>query len=382
MIEATGTMGISDQLADKLREAILQGKWAVGSQMPSTRQLAKQYGVSVNTVQNVLRALSVQGLIDLQPRRRGLVRSNAIPTPTASTAVGTQIAVIRPAATSDDLLERDDWGTRILRVVEEGFISSAFRLTLLGYMPDKRDWCQQLQTQIDDIAHDLAGVICFVVPGLESALTSLIESDIPYITINRLTENSTDNFVMADNIHDGRRVGELFARLGFQRVLMLANNLTASGSALEKITGVLQAYLLQGKSTSGIELLSCRSCEANAGWASAVDYLKEHDMPQAIFCSGDLLAIGAMRACQEAGLQVPQDVAVVGSTGLEMAQYTQPPLSVLAQPMDEMGRQAARMLQHMIQQKTSRIPGVRIPGRFIVRESLSIPQQVRKELSL
>lgn len=63
-----------------------------------------------------------------------------------------------------------------------------------------------------------------------------------------------------------------------------------------------------------------------------------------VFAHNDLIAAGAMRALREAGLRVPDDVAVVGFDDLPMARHTEPPLTTVRQPMREMGRAAARML--------------------------------------
>ena len=59
----------------------------------------------------------------------------------------------------------------------------------------------------------------------------------------------------------------------------------------------------------------------------------------------DLMAMGALRAVHEFGLQVPQDMAVVGYDDIELASYTQPPLSTVAQPVKAMAHQALTLLR-------------------------------------
>jgi DNA-binding LacI/PurR family transcriptional regulator len=64
----------------------------------------------------------------------------------------------------------------------------------------------------------------------------------------------------------------------------------------------------------------------------------------AVFAASDLMAAGALRALRAAGQRVPDDVAVVGFEDSAVARYAQPPLTTVRQPIEEMGRQATRLL--------------------------------------
>ena len=72
------------------------------------------------------------------------------------------------------------------------------------------------------------------------------------------------------------------------------------------------------------------------------------DIPEAVFAASDALAFGAMAAIQEAGLRVPDDIAVMGFDGLDEGVDTQPPLSTVTQPVADLGREAVRMLLALI----------------------------------
>ena len=68
------------------------------------------------------------------------------------------------------------------------------------------------------------------------------------------------------------------------------------------------------------------------------------DPVDAVFAASDLMAAGALRALRAAGRWVPEDVAVVGFEDSAVARYAQPPLTTVRQPIEEMGRQATRLL--------------------------------------
>jgi DNA-binding LacI/PurR family transcriptional regulator len=84
--------------------------------------------------------------------------------------------------------------------------------------------------------------------------------------------------------------------------------------------------------------------------------------------------------CKELGFRIPQDIAVIGSTGVELAAHTDPPLTVLAMPMEEMGRQAAKMLTKMLDKGISHLLGQRIPCPLIIRESLVPPEEIQEAM--
>ena len=83
---------------------------------------------------------------------------------------------------------------------------------------------------------------------------------------------------------------------------------------------------------------------------------------QILFAFGDMLAIGAMRALTEAGIKVPEQVGVIGATGLPEAEQCAPTLSVITQPMEQIGREVAHMLIQMDREGVTRLIGRRIRG--------------------
>jgi LacI family repressor for deo operon, udp, cdd, tsx, nupC, and nupG len=68
----------------------------------------------------------------------------------------------------------------------------------------------------------------------------------------------------------------------------------------------------------------------------------------ALFCANDEMAIGAMQALRARGLRIPQDVSIVGFDDIRFARYTDPPLTTIAQPKEELGRQAMRSLLEIL----------------------------------
>jgi LacI family transcriptional regulator len=79
-------------------------------------------------------------------------------------------------------------------------------------------------------------------------------------------------------------------------------------------------------------------------------YLSEgHDLPTAFFADNDIIALGAMKAMWEAGIRIPEDVSVVGFDDLSYSSISNPGLTTVRVPKQEMGKMAVRRLRDMMQ---------------------------------
>jgi LacI family transcriptional regulator len=81
------------------------------------------------------------------------------------------------------------------------------------------------------------------------------------------------------------------------------------------------------------------------------------------------MALGALRAAAEAGYSVPRDLAVVGYDNLELARFTNPPLTTIAQPKKEIGAQAVNLLVDRMSRKSRPTSRLVLPPELIIRRS-------------
>lgn len=89
----------------------------------------------------------------------------------------------------------------------------------------------------------------------------------------------------------------------------------------------------------------------------------------AVFCANDMVAIGALRACQERGIRVPEDLSLLGMNDIENIQYTTPMLSSIRVPLDEMGKMAVTILLDRTNGGHSSPLRVLFPHTLIKRDS-------------
>jgi len=112
----------------------------------------------------------------------------------------------------------------------------------------------------------------------------------------------------------------------------------------------------------------------NLGYPFAKQLLARKQPFTALFAYNDISAIGSICAFQEAGLQVPDDISVVGFDDIQSAAYITPPLTTVRQPLLKVGEIAARSLLDRIEARTKYVSEIVIEPELIVRKSTARPR--------
>lgn len=97
--------------------------------------------------------------------------------------------------------------------------------------------------------------------------------------------------------------------------------------------------------------------------------LKQPKKPTALFCANDAVAIGAIKAINEKGIEIPNEIAIVGLDDIEMASYITPPLTTIHVPKEELGKFAVKILIDRIEGGHDIPVRVNVPYHLVVRES-------------
>ncbi|MBA8893696.1 DNA-binding LacI/PurR family transcriptional regulator [Pantoea agglomerans] len=101
-----------------------------------------------------------------------------------------------------------------------------------------------------------------------------------------------------------------------------------------------------------------------------VELLALETPPEAVFTSNDAMAVGVYHALYQAGLQVPQQMAVMGYDDIELARYLTPPLSTIHQPKDALGELAIDTLLHRLSNPDASQQTLVLTPELVVRGSV------------
>jgi LacI family transcriptional regulator len=151
-----------------------------------------------------------------------------------------------------------------------------------------------------------------------------------------------------------------------------------------RLKGILAAFDSLNIPRDRLHLLPITTADVENGYQLAKTVLSGSSV-DALFCSNDVMAIGAMKALFENHVKVPEEVAVVGFDNLPITQYLSIPLTTVSQPMKEVVDAAFKMLEDRLVNFDQPPVQASFPCHLIVRESATIPsheirEQVFKEL--
>ncbi len=202
-------------------------------------------------------------------------------------------------------------------------------------------------------------------PNTESdnlQMVNLIRKGVPVVTTAYHLPGELCTVVDVDNITGGRLAARHLLAAGHERIGMISGP-----SRWKAVHDRAEGFSLELKS-AGLTMNPALVGEGDwshvSGYRTMQHLLAGGEPFSALFVHNDQMAIGAMRALREAGKRVPDDVSVVGYDDIPAAEYADPPLTTVRQPMREVGAIAARLLIQSVEQ------GERTGGEVLLQPEL------------
>ena len=175
--------------------------------------------------------------------------------------------------------------------------------------------------------------------------------------------------VSSDDVLAGKAAIEELVAQGHRKIAVIGGDLEASDISRLRYQGCLEAFESHGVVFDPEQDYESIRYSFDGGYRAAKRLLDKNKQFTAIFAASDVMAIGAIRALQDAGLRVPEDVSVMGFDGLEIGRYTVPTLSTICQNGAAMARRSVEMLLENI--KDGRLPRYEtVPFDVKLRESI------------
>jgi LacI family transcriptional regulator len=213
----------------------------------------------------------------------------------------------------------------------------------------------------------LDGVVVASTRFEDPLIEHLLEDDVPFVLVGRYPEERV-RYVDIDNVGAARIAVDHLARLGHSRIGTITGplNVCSGADRLEGYRQAMEAHRLPVSDSLIVE----GDFSEESGMAAARRLLSVG--VTAIFAASDIMAVGALKVIREAGLRVPQDVALVGFDDMPIAAALQPALTTVRQPVEQMGAMAADLLLGLLDCPPVGRPPPQVlilPTKLIVRES-------------
>jgi DNA-binding LacI/PurR family transcriptional regulator len=222
------------------------------------------------------------------------------------------------------------------------------------------------------------GMIFIPAMGKLGRVDILETAGIPSVAIDRIPDNYSGPAVMLDNIQAGRLAGEHLVDLGHRHIAHIGGPLQLR-LARERLAGFQQALAARGVEPGSCAIEEGKfNCET--GYQAMQRLLEYQSRPTAVFAANDLMAIGAMRAVDEAGLRVPDDISVIGVDDIQVANFQTPPLTTIRQPFIQLATFSVQLLLDILAGKELAQSQIVIDPVLIVRQSTANHAEANQEV--
>ncbi|BFH59861.1 LacI family DNA-binding transcriptional regulator [Paenibacillus azoreducens] len=205
----------------------------------------------------------------------------------------------------------------------------------------------------------------------DNYIVELKRRNIPYVLIDNQKPENDAFSVTVDNFKGGYAATKHLLDLGHTSIAHLSGH-NMFRSTKERRSGFLKALEEQG--LAPFELLT-GEFEIAFGYDTCRRWLREGRLPSAVFAGDDNIALGVANALMEAGIHVPDSVAIVGYDDQDISSKLHPYLTTVRQPADRIGLAAADMLLKRMDGTMKRGASVRLDPELIVRESTVTPAE-------
>ena len=200
--------------------------------------------------------------------------------------------------------------------------------------------------------------------------TDLRERGMPIVLVNGYLRGVDASFVSNDDTEAVNLAVQHLADLGHHRIglAMGPPRYTTAARRISSFHSAMRTHLPGEWTSREVNDLIATTSYRVEGGAAAAHTLLERGVT-AIVCGSDVMALGAVRAVRDRGLRVPQDISVVGSDDGFLAEFSDPPLTTIRQPVQAMGAAAAQALVHEIHGTPAPRAEILFRPELVVRKS-------------
>ena len=215
----------------------------------------------------------------------------------------------------------------------------------------------------------VAGVIVSISQSTKNGehFLDLIRRKIPLVFFDRVCPHVPASKVVIDDYKSAYEAVQYLIGRGYKRIAHFAGPKDLDICA-NRLKGYAEALRANGfKSCEG--LIRYAGLHERDGYTLMDSLLQEQSLPDAIFAVNDPVAIGAFQRIKEAGLKIPDQVALMGFSNNQITALVDPPMTTIDQPSFEMGRRAAELLIRSIEDEVIEPETLILEARLIVRGS-------------
>lgn len=232
--------------------------------------------------------------------------------------------------------------SELVRGVERSCFERGYSLVLCNTEGDEQRMNRNLETLMQKRVDGLL-LLCTETHQPSQEIMHRYPS-IPTVMMDWAPFDGDSDLIQDNSLFGGDMATQYLIDKGYTRIACITGPLDKTPARL-RLEGYREAMIRAGLTIrEGDEIES--DFEFGGGFEAMQSLLAMNARPQAVFIGNDAMAVGAYQALYQAGLKIPEDMAIVGYDDIELARYMTPPLTTIHQPKDELGELAIDVLIH------------------------------------
>ena len=343
------------QVANIIRNHILDGTWREGDTIPPEKVLCAEFNIARGTMRQALQLLENEGYLWREQGRGTFIRLvDRQNNESQSRHLAFVVPYIRDSSVSTILVG-------FQQVAEQAGFSVIFNHV-------NNDLQQQKEVMQRLVQQGVMGIALYPVDSETlTGIDKLVRSQYPVVLVDRYLKGFSTDYVMSDHFGGALRGVHYLLNQGHQKVGFVTW-LSPAISMDHRLLGYLHAMRERGLEVN--ENLICRvEGYPTVNRTSLISYLTSDVRPTAVFAANDQIAVALYRAAASVGLNIPEDLSVLGFDNLDISAHLDPPLTTIAQQFLVIGRQAAQVLLSRIRGEVMPLQQITVSPELVIRDS-------------
>lgn len=328
--------------------------------MPTIKDVAKEAGVAVGTVSRYLNGVELKegNRIKVEGAIKKLnFKINTIARCLKTNRTNT-IGIVIPDFT-------DIYATTIVRNVEQKLYEYGYNI----FVCDSWGSLDLERNKVDILVQKLVdGLIIYPCSDDVSHLSRAKDTGVPIVTIDMAVKDFECDQVLSDNVNATYKAVEWLIGNNHKRIGLINGHVHRFTSG-ERFKGYERAHADYSLEIDR-QLVKNSGYDEKSGYESLVQLMKLTNPPTAVVACNYYTTIGIVKAINDMGIKVPDELSLIGFDDLGLSEVVKPALSVITQPMEEIGRKAAELILSRINGDYHDFPSVvRLKTGFVLRDS-------------
>ncbi len=256
--------------------------------------------------------------------------------------------------------------TSIVSQIENILIKNGYSTIICDYKEDKKLEKQKLDFLVKKMVD---GIITMPMGSDGEIITSILDRKIPVVLIDRAIKGVDCDTVLVDNLNASYNAVEQLIIMGHKRIGIISgpDDIYTAQERLKGYERVHEDYSMKIDN----QLVKKGDYQIDSGYRLLYELINMQDSPTAIFVTNYEMTLGAIMAINESDIKIPDDISFIGFDNLQLAKVVKPPLTIVIQPVQQIGEVAANTILKRLKGDRSNFPSmVRLKTELILKDSV------------